>query len=755
MSSVARRIRAITLTNRAFARWITGLVLTSSILAPGAALANTARELDPGVIARIRGARSNQKIVLPNVVLSDTETRTIEIEEFSVYTPDAAILVYDTDPPRRIAPPARRYFKGRVADDPTATVFFSVSTNSSEVEGLIVIGERKFVIASGRRLARQQREKSEREAPILVAEIDPLADGVDSPPFECATENLTIPVARLPFHPKPVTLAVTATSYELRIAIETDNEFHLSFGGPGAATDAAVNTYIGNLVAQASVIYMRDLQTKLNIGQVNIRPSDVPDDFVATGTAQTLWELGGYWHANYPAVPRSATVMLSGRVSGGAAWTDRLCDIDRYCGTTCDANWSGAYAVNGTIGETTVPNPNATVDGIVYGLPGDYWMLQGFAHELGHVIGSEHTQCTGLTPEEKTLYSVTRDFVDECWSSSTPFGCYSGATPSVPPEKGTIMSYCYLQTRPSTGYPESRYVFGEAGFPSQKMLEILSGALEYALPTGTITVGSNLACAAGQTASEAAGCVAGCTFSWAISGGSIQGSATTSSISFTPSAAMVTLTLSVTNEKGCKITTSFATTSQCATTLGAPTNLVATATTSTSVNLWWTAVADAATYEVERSANTVVYVPIGAPAGTALTDSNAVAGTSYLYRVRAVDAGANSGPWSPTDLATTIIFTDDPITPGSTLVKGIHLTQLRTAVNATRVLAQLGPATFTDSISPILQIKKIHIDELRINLDAFRAALGWSLFLYIDPLITTASTTVKAAHFNELRNGVK
>ena len=101
------------------------------------------------------------------------------------------------------------------------------------------------------------------------------------------------------------------------------------------------------------------------------------------------------------------------------------------------------------------------------------------------------------------------------------------------------------------------------------------------------------------------------------------------------------------------------------------------------------------------------------------------------------------------------IFTDDPATPDSTLVKGVHMTQLRTAVNATRVLAQLGAATFTDTISPILQIKKIHIDELRTNLDASRAALGLIPLGYTDSSITASSTTIKAAHVNELRNGVK
>jgi hypothetical protein len=716
--------------------------LTLSGLTPAVVVANTARELDRRVVARIRDARTNEKIVLRDVILSDTETRTIELEEFSVYTPDAAILVYDSDPPRRIAPPARRYFKGRVADDPTATVFFSVSTNSSAVDGLIMIGEKKFAIARGRRLPRQRMANPEKEAPVLVAEIDPFDEGFEGPPFECATEKVTMPAGQLSIRPKKSALAVINTSYELRIAVETDNELYAAFGPSGAATDAAVNTYIGDLVGKVSVIYMRDLNTKLNLGQVNIRPSDAPDPFVAEGSLLTgLQEFRTYWNDNYSAVVRSAAVMVSGKWGGGLAFTDTLC------------SYGSAYALNGIYDsvELVVPSPNDTTgDGIVYGLPvNNWWGLHGFAHELGHVVASPHTHCVGLTAEEKTLYSVTRNFVDECYSSSQ-FGCFSG-TPSVPPEKGTIMGYCYLQSR-AGGYPESRYLFGEAGKPSAKILAILTDGLYYATPTGTITVGSNLACAAGQTASVYP--CTGCTYSWTIAGGSIQGSATSASISFTPNSANVTLTATITNEMGCGITTSFATTSQCATTLAAPTNLIATAATSTSVNLSWTAVADATSYEVVRSADGIAYVTVGTPAGNAFTDSSAAANTSYLYKVGA-RAGANTGPYGPPDLATTVIFTDDPLIAESTIINAAHMTQLRTAVSATHVLARLGAATFTDTIGALVPIKKIHIDELRTNLDDSRAALGLVALGYTDPSISAALTTIKAAHFNELRNGVK
>ncbi len=729
-------------------------------LGPVALAASPVRELDRSTLSSIRSARKSATIVLPNVVLSDTDTVSIELEEFAVWAPDATIVVYDSDPPRRMALPARRYFKGRVAGQPAATVFFSTATDSSDVSGLILIGEKTFTIRQGRQLPGRSGPKARKEAPIFIDVVDASREGFAGTSFECATENVTLPHGKLSLPARPVTLSVTDAAYELRIAIESDNEFYATFGAANSTTDAAVSTYIGDLVAQTSVIYMRDLNTTLNIGLVNIRPSNVEDPFVATGHPQVLQELGTYWNANYklpdddpetpPGVPRSATIMLSGRVNGGAAHTDRICDIDRGCGLNC---WSGAYAVNGSVGETTVPNPNATVDGVVYGLGINHLMLQGFAHELGHVIGSNHTHCTDLTPAEKTAYNVTRDYVDLCFVESNP-GCFSGST-SVPFEKGTIMSYCYLQTRAS-GYPESRYVLGELGKPSQKILEILTDKLEYALSTNSIIVGTNLPCSAGQTASEDGGCAGlECTYSWAISGGSIQGSTTGTSISFTPNAAALTLTFSIANEKGCKITRSFATTSQCATTLGPPANLVATAATSTSVQLSWTAVAGAASYAVERSADTVAYAIVGTPAGALFTDTTPLANTSYLYRVAARDGAATTGAFGPTDLATTIIFTGDPAVAGTGVVQGVHMTELRTAVNATRVLAQLGAATFTDSIGPLVPVKKTHVDELRANLNASRAALGLVELSYTDPSITAFSTTIKAAHFNELRTAVK
>ena len=85
----------------------------------------------------------------------------------------------------------------------------------------------------------------------------------------------------------------------------------------------------------------------------------------------------------------------------------------------------------------------------------------------------------------------------------------------------------------------------------------------------------------------------------------------------------------------------------------APTNLSATAASPTVVNLSWTAATDnvAVTgYRVERcqSAGCSVFTEIAQPTGTTFSDPGRSASTSYSYRVRAIDAATNLGPYSAT-----------------------------------------------------------------------------------------------------------
>ncbi len=90
----------------------------------------------------------------------------------------------------------------------------------------------------------------------------------------------------------------------------------------------------------------------------------------------------------------------------------------------------------------------------------------------------------------------------------------------------------------------------------------------------------------------------------------------------------------------------------------APTNLTATAGGSSQINLSWTAATDnvAVTgYRLERCQGSGCsgFAEIAQPTGTTFSDAGRSASTSYSYRVRAVDAAGNLGPYSGTATATT------------------------------------------------------------------------------------------------------
>jgi subtilisin-like proprotein convertase family protein len=185
-----------------------------------------------------------------------------------------------------------------------------------------------------------------------------------------------------------------------------------------------------------------------------------------------------------------------------------------------------------------------------------------------------------------------------------------------------------------------------------------------------------------------------------------------------------------------------------------PTNVVATATSATSVNVNWTTAPGAASYRVYRSAGSGVYTLVGSPTLPPLNDATASANTSYLYKVRSF-SGAESAD-SNIDLATTTVFTDPTLTVNTTGIKLVHFTELLTAVNATRVLAGLSPIAFTaPAPATNVTIRRQHLLDLRSGLDAARALLTLTALTYTDPSITAGTTKVKAAHVTEVRNGTQ
>ncbi|HXH95329.1 MAG TPA: hypothetical protein VNN25_27385, partial [Thermoanaerobaculia bacterium] len=181
-----------------------------------------------------------------------------------------------------------------------------------------------------------------------------------------------------------------------------------------------------------------------------------------------------------------------------------------------------------------------------------------------------------------------------------------------------------------------------------------------------------------------------------------------------------------------------------------PTGVAATAVTTTQINITWLAVNGAASYEIDRKAAGSGFSQIGTSAANSFSDTTPSADSAYLYRVRAVNEAGKSSS-SAADLATTVIFVDDPLL--NSLVKAVHLSQLRTAANAVRLLAGLTAFSFTDTSTAGTPIRALHLTELRSSLDEARAPLGLTTGGYTDA--SPANVAIKTVHFQELRSRVQ
>jgi hypothetical protein len=184
---------------------------------------------------------------------------------------------------------------------------------------------------------------------------------------------------------------------------------------------------------------------------------------------------------------------------------------------------------------------------------------------------------------------------------------------------------------------------------------------------------------------------------------------------------------------------------------GAPTGFTATATSTSVIQLTWTAVGEADSYEIHRQQGDVLTL-VTTTALTTHTISSLAANTSYVYRVRAIGLGGESD-FSLPDAATTIVFTNDPLAT-STSVRAVHFTQLRTATNAMRAAAGLAAQVWTDpGLAAGTLIKGVHLTQLRTGLAEAREVLELPAIVFTDAM--SSSLKVKALHVTQLRDGVK
>lgn len=149
----------------------------------------------------------------------------------------------------------------------------------------------------------------------------------------------------------------------------------------------------------------------------------------------------------------------------------------------------------------------------------------------------------------------------------------------------------------------------------------------------------------------------------------------------------------------------------------------------TSINLTWSATANTVSYEIWRKGgsstqwtkiDSVLALPGVSPS---YLDVNVTADTAYIYKVRAVNDTASAAD-SALQLATTMRYTDAILT--GSIIRRVHVSEVRSAVDGIRALAGLGGYAWTDADLSNASVKAVHFSELRDALQPALTTLGVS-----------------------------
>jgi hypothetical protein len=379
----------------------------------GAARADAERVVDERIFRVLDGPLGpDVRIATQPVTLEDGTSVELEVSQFQVFAPGAQIVVHGRLGDVLAPAPTDRWFTGRVIGDPSSVV---VLARGRSLRGFVVTGGRVSVLGP-------ERHPYGDGPPgrTLVRTLDPETDMPDAMrAFTCGADSLPVPPETRP----AATLnrrALSSVMYYAGIAVETDYELYAKFN-----STANLTKYVGDLFTFVSAVYQRDVLVTLQVNYLSIWTTAADPWNATSGTSAALSEFLTYWNSNRTTVPRSTAHMLSGKgLGGGIAYLNALCSGFGY---GVSASLSGVAPTNITF---------------------TYWDFMVVAHELGHNFGSPHTHC----------YSPP---VDQCWSGES--GCYTGPT-SVPPEKGTIMSYCHQL---AGGYSNIKMLLGVTGETSQ------------------------------------------------------------------------------------------------------------------------------------------------------------------------------------------------------------------------------------------------------------------------------------------------
>lgn len=373
-----------------------------------AASGATLLAVDDQALADFRAARGG-RLSVPDAGGGSLE---LDLEPYDLFSSDAIISTSD-DHGRHPFTPDVSLFRGKVRGEDGSWAVVSVTAH-----GVVGLVER----SSGRRwtLTPVQKVAGPNAAGAGVHALAPEGSMAEfASRFECGINAgneeeyglQSLPAQAAP-SPKggatPNSSTLNGARFYVRLAVDCDYEIYgVKFSGNLSAATAYITTVLGTV----NLIYERDVETTLNLVYLNFWTT-IADPYTESSTSPQLSEFRSYWIANNGGISSHLQHLLSGRsLGGGIAYLDAVC--------------SNGYGVSAIDCVYTYPTVTST------------WDVNVIAHELGHNTGSPHTHsCTWVS--EGRIPSGTLDSCDTAEGSCASYSVH------LPPNKGTIMSYCHL-----------------------------------------------------------------------------------------------------------------------------------------------------------------------------------------------------------------------------------------------------------------------------------------------------------------------
>jgi len=143
--------------------------------------------------------------------------------------------------------------------------------------------------------------------------------------------------------------------------------------------------------------------------------------------------------------------------------------------------------------------------------------------------------------------------------------------------------------------------------------------------------------------------------------------------------------------------------------------------------------------------------PVAGAALSSFVTPAITAPRSYWSRVSNVHGSVDS---AAAELTLSAGFTDDPLVVGVSVIRAVHLQELRRRIDALRVRAGLTAFAYTDpSLTPaVTVIRAQHVEELRAAVRQAYTALGRTLPTFTHAVLS--ATVVRRIHIVEIRSAI-